>query len=164
MILFWEDLFDIIDKKEASNEFARLALVREYMREDIHTLLLTPHEVAMFYSPSTVKAIYTMSNKILGLCQNFLNSHEKEYEFDKSQQDCDGIGYVLKEKKGKKRKFFIGLDLTVDENNWADGLAVGQDMYDNYTLDKEILAKCTSDEELQEQFNKNLEEVIAGIK
>ena len=73
-VLFWEDLFDMIDKKEASNEFARLALVREYMREDIHTLLLTPHEVAMFYSPDTVYAVYKMSQKIVERCENILES------------------------------------------------------------------------------------------
>lgn len=142
------------------------------MCENIHTLLLTPHEVAMFYSPETVMAVYTMSNKILELCKSFLDSHSKDYEykecknqeFENPQQDDSGIGYYFNEKKGKKRDFFIGLDLTVPEKSWAIGLNVAPNEYKNYVLDKEILAKTNTEEDLQEQFNRNVEEVIKNIK
>ncbi len=92
-ILFWEDLFEIIDKQGATNEFARLVLVREYMRDGEHTLSLTPHEVAMFYSPNTIAAVYTMSEKVLELCNQFLNSLDSNaYKIGKEQQDQVGNG------------------------------------------------------------------------
>ncbi len=71
---------------------------------------------------------------------------------------------ILKKKKGKKRDFFIGLDLTVPEKAWAIGLNVAPNEYKNYVLDKEILAKTNTEEDLQEQFNRNVEEVIKNIK
>ena len=108
-ILYWEDLFKKIDKLGATKDFSRLDLIREYMCENIHTLLLTPHEVAMFYSPETVMAVYTMSNKILELCKSFLDSHSKDYEYKECKnplQDDSGIGYYFKEKKRKEKRFF----------------------------------------------------------
>ena len=175
-ILYWEDLFEIIDKLGATKDFSRLDLVREYMHEEVHTLLLTPYEVAMLYSPETVAAVYTLSNKILSLCKAFLDSHSKDYEYNECkrqdftnpEQDELGIGYYFKEKKGKKRDLFIGLDLTTPETAWSIGINQPDGSYKNdiYTLDKEILAKCSSsgtDEKLQEEFNKNAEEVMKRI-
>ncbi len=171
-ILYWEDLFEKIDKLGATKDFSRLDLIREYMCEGIHTLLLTPHEVAMFYSPETVKAVYTMSDKILLLCKSFLESHSEDYEYGKSrkkdfenpQKDDLGIGYYFKERKGQKREFFIGLDLSVTEKSWAIGLNIAENKYENYELDKEILTKSNNEEDLQEKFNKNVEEVLKQIK
>ena len=142
------------------------------MCEDIHTLLLTPHEVAMFYTPETVKAVYTMSNKILSLCKSFLESHSKDYDFKEQdnqiltnpQQDEQGIGQFFTEKKGEKREFFIGLDLLVPEKAWSIGLNIAPNVYQNFELDKEILTKCNSDDKIQEEFNRNVEEVIKKIK
>ena len=113
-IIYWEDLFEEIDKIGATKDFARLDLIREYMHEDIYTNLLTPHEVAMLYSPQTVSAVYTLSNKILQICKSFLDSNNKEYvyeecrnqEYNNPQQDNEGIGYYFDEKKGKRRHFF----------------------------------------------------------
>ena len=180
-VLFWEDLFDAIDKKGAMAEFSRLALVREYMNYDEQTLLLTPHEVAMLYSPDTVFAVYSMSEKVLGLCKNFLNTHSSEYELNREwtkkglQQDKWGIGYYFKELKGKKRSFYLGLNPSLqDPYFFAVALEIDEEAEKNpnwyyadnwayFPLDKEILAKCDSDEDLQEAFNKNVEEVIASI-
>lgn len=174
-ILFWEDLFEIIDKQGAANEFSRLAVVREYMHDDEHTLLLTPHEVAMFYSPDTVFAVYTMSEKVLDLCKHFLETHS--YTIGKRQQNQWGIGYHFEEADGRRRHFFVGITPTVpvpyvfsvaldlntnggapnkcwytDDENWA-----------YFQLDKELLAKNLSEEELQETFNKCVEEILSGI-
>ena len=181
-ILNWEDLFEIIDKKEANNEFTRLALVREYMKEPEHTLLLSPLEVAMFYSPETIRAVYTMSNKILELCRNFLDSNKKRFESKEShnqtlenpQKNETGIGFFFQEKNGKKREFFIGLDPNAPkEFYWAINLDI--DYYKNdkgvytnghyafFPLDKEILAKCTNEQDLQEEFNKNVNDVLNSI-
>lgn len=178
MILFWEDLFEIIDKQGATNEFARLVLVREYMRDGEHTLSLTPHEVAMFYSPNTIAAVYTMSEKVLELCNQFLNSLDSNaYKIGKEQQDHLGIGYYFDGIHGKQRKFFIGISpavpmeysfsvaLRLDEgyknqsNNWyTDG------EYAYFPLDREILARNTSEEELKKQFNEEAKRVLDGIE
>ncbi len=172
VILYWEDLFELIDKKGAMKEFARLALVREYMKEPELTLLLTPHEVAMFYSPETIRAVYTMKEKILKLCETFLDSKSDKY-FGKYPLDTDeGIGFHFKDKK--ERNFFIGLDLNVPiEYSWAveiliDNYKQSTDTYTNgyyayFSLDKEILAKFNSEKDLQEAFNKNAEEVLKSI-
>ena len=174
-VLYWEDLFELIDKKGITNEFARLSLVREYMNATNHTLLLTPHEVAMLYSPETISAVYTMSNKVFKLCENFLNSHQKEYDCGVRQQNEYGIGYSFKENKGKNRAFFVGINPCAP-NPYDFSIALelngkvncntdcySDDGYAYFPLDKEILAKYNSEEDLQEQFNKNVEEVIARI-
>ena len=173
-ILYWEDLFEIIDKKEANNEFTRLALVREYMKEPEHTLLLSPLEVAMLYSPETISAVYTMSEKLLELCKNFLDSHNTKYKCGQLLQKNEGIGYYFNEQKGKKRSFFIGFDpnapleqnlaIEVDLNTYKNI----KNMYTNgyfayFPLDKEILAKYDSDDELQAAFNANVEAVLNSI-
>ena len=173
-IFFWEDLFELIDKKGAMKEFARLALVREYMKEPELKLLLTPHEVAMFYSPETIRAVYTMKEKILKLCENFVDSHSDLYEKQSPQDDECGIGYVFTEKKNQKRTFFIGLSPVVDNNYYY---SIALELKDNqknknwyiydehayFSLDKEILAKFDSEKDLQEEFNKNAEEVLKSI-
>lgn len=164
-ILFWEDLFKIIDKKGAASDFARLNLIREYMHEDINTLLLTPHEVAMLYSPETIVAIYRMKEKIKTLCENFLNSKESKFKIGHFQDDAYGIGYYFDEKVGKKRSFFVGLSPSEKEYFSVAKLIDGaNDSWDFYELDKEILAKCNSDEEIQEEFNKNVEDVMKAIE
>ncbi|MBP3709519.1 MAG: hypothetical protein J6I73_03820 [Treponema sp.] len=56
-------MFKNIDQKGTTNDFARLDLIREYMREDVNTLLLTPHEVAILYSPETIVAVYKNERK-----------------------------------------------------------------------------------------------------
>ena len=67
-------------------------------------------------------------------------------------------------KREREDIFFLGYDLTVrSEKAWSVAVRVQEkpnDVYENYSLDKEILAKCNSDEELQEEFNKNVIEVI----
>ncbi len=181
-IFFWEDLFELIDKKGAMKEFARLALVREYMKEPEYTLLLTPHEVAMFYSPETIGAVYSMSAKFLKLCKNFLDKNNNIYEYKESvseqklnpQHDENGIGYYFNEKNGKKRTFFIGLSPQVDKDYYYSIALLLKDNRENknwhieddyafFSLDKEILAKFDSEKDLQEEFNKNAEEVLKSI-
>lgn len=178
-ILYWEDLFEKIDNMGATKDFARLDLVRDYMHEDIHTLLLSPHEVAMFYSPKTVAAVYEMSWKILDLCKDFLDTHTGIYEYkeskDNPQLDFNGVGYYFTEKKGKKRLFFLGLCPNLKNEDYYFSICLNSpspdieagykdDEWAYFPLDKEILAACDSDEELQERFNKNVEEVLKSIK
>ena len=178
-ILFWEDLFEIIDKQGAANDFSRLALVREYMHDEEHTLLLTPHEVAMVYSPDTVAAVYTMSQKVMTLCKNFLDSPSASavYAIDKPQQDELGIGYYFHEKHKKPRNFFVGLSPSVP-NPYCFSIALQRndnaptpdkswytdDDWAYFPLDKEILAKDISETELQASFNANVEEVLKSIQ
>lgn len=178
-ILFWEDLFAIIDKHGAANDFSRLALVREYMHDEEHTLLLTPHEVAMMYSPDTVAAVYTMSQKIMRLCENFLDSPSASaaYAADKPQQDDLGIGYYFHEKHGKPRNFFVGFSASVP-SPYCFSIALqlndnaptpGKNWYTDdewayFPLDREILAKDISETELQASFNANVEEVLKSIQ
>ena len=182
-ILFWENLFDIIDKKGAMKDFVRLSMVREYMKEPEHTLLLSPLEVAMLYSPKTIYSVYSMSEKLFCLCENFLDSHEKLYKYEKrtenmrkkSQNNQWGIGYYFEEINGKKRSFFIGLSPAVDNKDYYYSIALkvtpdmncknyyADDEYAYFPLDKEILARCTSEEDLQAEFNKNVEEVLKSI-
>ena len=116
-----------------------------------------------------------MSEKVLGLCKNFLDSHSKEYEKNNEQQDKWGVGCYFEETSGKKRSFYFGLNsympaqyfFSVDlylskiDEQRDDWYSDGEWAY--FPLDKEILAKCGSDEDLQVAFNKNVEEVIASI-
>lgn len=177
-ILYWEDLFERIDKKGAMTEFARLALVREYMEEPENTLLLSQMEVAMLYSPDVISSVYSMSDKVLSLCEKFLDSNSIKQKYVKCdpQQDEYGVGYYFDTKDGK-HGLYIGLSLKVPENYyfsialWLDGKNEDEIKKYEYTdkeyayfpLDKTILAKHTSEEDLQEAFNKNAEEALKKI-
>lgn len=180
-ILYWEDLFERIDKKGAMTEFARLALIREYMKEPENTLLLSQMEVAMLYSPDIIYSVYTMSNKILALCNNFLDSNSikqkyKKREKDSEQKDENGVGYYFDTKDGKY-ELFIGLSPAVPQEYYfsialsLDGKNENEIKKYKYTdgdyaffsLDKEILAKYSSEKDLQEAFNKNAEDKLKEI-
>lgn len=183
-ILFWDDLFELIDKIGATKEFARFDLVREYIKIPFYSLLLTPHEVAMFYSPDTIFAVYSLSEKLLELCESFLDKYSDYYTYEKrtdkmtkgSENNQWGIGYYFSETKNKKRNFFIGLSPYVKNKEYYYSLALQieetmqtnnwyvEDEYAFFPLDKEILAKCKTDEELQETFNKNVLNTIKTIK
>ena len=183
-ILFWDDLFELIDKIGATKEFARFDLVREYIKIPFYSLLLTPHEVAMFYSPDTIYAVYSLSEKLLKLCESFLDKYSIDYTYEKrtdkmtkgSENNQWGIGYYFSERKNKKRNFFIGLSPCVNNKNYYYSIALQieetrqttnwyvEDEYAFFSLDKEILAKCKTDEELQEAFNKNVLDTINSIK
>lgn len=178
-ILFWEDLFESIDKVGATKDFARLDLIREYMKEEVHTLLLTQYEVAMFYSPKTIKNVYTMSNKILELCNFFLDSHSDLYEYvvqhnqwgNNPEQDEYGIGYYFSEKSGEKRQFYIGISIGEDEEHYfsialknPDSATWGTDAeWKYFPLSREILVSCNTDKDLQDAFNKEAEKVLKNI-
>jgi hypothetical protein len=178
-ILFWEDLFESIDKKGAANDFARLALVREYMNDAEHTILLTPHEVAMVYSPETIAAVYTMSAKILKLCNQFVSSlNTNIYRPGDQQQDKDGIGRYFREISGQQRLFFVGIGPTVPEQysfslalqleenskkpgeNWY----IGDEDWAYCPLDKEMLAKHSSEKALQKEFNESVLAILETLK
>lgn len=177
-ILFWEDLFEAIDKKGAANEFARLALVREYMNDAEHTILLTPHEVAMVYSPETIAAVYTMSAKVLKLCNQFVSSLPNTYRQGEQQQDKDGIGQYFHEISGQQRLFFVGIGPTVPEQysfslalhleengkkpdgNWY----IGPEDWAYCPLDKEMLAKHSSEEALQKEFKTSVMTILEKLK
>ena len=162
-ILFWEDLFEIIDKKGATTDFARFDLIREYMCEDIHTLLFTPHEVAMLYSPDTIIAVYEMKEKLLEICRKFLDANVTKYEYKKTPDDNKyGIGYYFKKKGAPEYDLFIGLSLYA-EKYYSIAKYISGDTWDFFELDKEILAKCNIEEELQQEFNKNVEDVMLKI-
>lgn len=177
-ILYWEDLFERIDKKGAMTEFARLALVREYMKEPENTLLLSQMEVAMLYSPDVISSVYSMSDKVLSLCEKFLDCKltKQKYEKKGKQQDENGVGYYFDTRDGK-HGLYIGLSLTVPQDYyfsialWLDGKNEDEIKKYEYTdkeyayfpLDKTILAKHTSEEDLQEAFNKNAEEALKKI-
>ena len=177
-ILFWEDLFARIDEKGAANEFTRLALVREYMKDAEHTILLTPHEVAMLYSPKTISAVYTMSDKILTLCKQCVDSLDPNFFAPGTQQqDGTGIGQYFSETTGQQRLFFVGISPTVrDEYSFSVAFRLDENCkgqcenwyidgdYAFFPLDRELLAKKLSEAELQEQFNKNVENVIEQIR
>lgn len=167
-ILFWEDLFETIDKKGATTDFARFDLIREYMCEDIHTLLFTPlftpHEVAMLYSPDTIIAVYEMKEKLLEICRKFLDANVTKYEYKKTPDDNKyGIGYYFKKKGAPEYDLFIGLSLYA-EKYYSIAKYISGDTWDYFELDKEILAKCKTKEELQQEFNKNVEDVMLKIK
>ena len=177
-VLYWEDLFRRIDKQGATKEFARLVLVREYMRDGEHTLLFTPHEVAMIYSPDTIAAIYTMSEKVLELCDQFLGSLDSNaYTRGAQQQNQWGIGCYFNGIHGKKREFFVGISPMVPQK-YSFSVALKLDrsckdkLEDCYTdeewayfpLDREILARNTSEEELKKQFNEEAKRVLDGIE
>lgn len=183
-ILFWDDFFELIDKLGATKEFARFDLVREYIKIPYYSLLLTPHEVAMFYTPETIFAVYNMSEKIMKLCESFLDSNSKDFSYEKrtdkmlknSQNNQYGIGYYFSEKKKQKRKFFIGLSPAVKNKDYYFSIALQidecmtktnwyiEDEYAYFPLDKEILTKYDTDEKLQEEFNNNVFSVINSIK
>ena len=164
-ILYWEDLFELIDQKGATEEFTRFQMLREYMNEDIHTILLTPHEVAMLYSRETILAIYGMKEKVITLCKNFLEANADKFQIG-TKLDCEwGIGYYFKKiEESGNMNLFIGLSPHASQEEYFSIAKLREntsDDWDFYPLDKEILAKCDSDEDLQEAFRKNSEEVMA---
>ena len=177
-ILYWENLFRCIDKQGATKEFARLVLVREYMRDGEHTHLLSPHEVAMFYSPDTIAAVYTMSEKVLDLCDQFLNTlNPNAYSRGAQQQNQWGIGCYFNGILGRKREFFVGISPRVPKeysfsvalkldgrckNKYEDWYTDGEWAY--FPLDREILARNHSEEELKKQFNEEVKKVLDGIE
>ena len=180
-ILYWEDLFKKIYEEGAKNEFSRLILVREYIHAD--TLHLTPLEVAMLYSPETIKAVYSLSEKVLKLCEGFLETHTKQYEYKNGknqpcvQQDMEGVGYWFWIPKkvdlfigmfpiAEKAEYLFSICLCLDRKN--PNIKIKDDWniegdYAYFPLDKEILAKYEDDEKLQEAFNKNAESVLNEI-
>lgn len=178
-ILYWEDLFEKIEKIGATNEFSRLTMVREYIHVDNNSLHLTPLEVAMLYSPETISAVYSLSEKILKLCEGFLETHTKQYEYKNGsvQQDMEGVGYWFKTPKNvelfigmspivKKAEYSFSICLLLDSKNpnikrKDDWNIEGDFAY--FPLDREILAKYEDDEKLQEAFNKNAESVLDEI-
>jgi len=162
-ILFWEDLFEIIDKKGATTDFTRFDLIREYMCEDIHTLLFTPHEVAMLYSPDTIIAVYEMKEKLLEICRKFLDANVTKYEYKGKLDSKYGIGCYFKKKGAPEYDLFIGLSPHA-EKYYSIAKYISGDNWDYFELDKEILAKCNTEEELQQEFNKNAEDVMLKIK
>lgn len=175
-ILYWEDLFKKIDEEGATNEFSRLILVREYIHAD--TLHLTPLEVAMLYSPETIKGVYSLSEKVLKLCGGFLETHKERYEYKENkqqkQQDKYGIGCYFTDKR-TKAELWIGISPIVEKYSFSAAIELGtgnvkpkddwhiEDNYAYFPLDKEILAKYEDDEKLQEAFNKNAESVLNEI-
>lgn len=181
--LFWEDLFEIIDKKGAMKEFARIALIRETINIPEQTLLLTPLEVAMLYSPETISAVYTMSNKILTLCKNFLDLNNDKFLYTETnakdwknpEKYEKGIGYYFSAKNGKelfigispqwpaKYAFSVALDIGSESEDFKEKYEYTADGYAAFPLDKEILAKYNSEVEMQKEFNKNAAEIIAKI-
>lgn len=172
-ILYWEDLFRKIDEEGATNEFSRLAMVREYIHADNISLHLTPLEVAMLYSPETIKAVYTLSEKVLKLCEGFLETHTKQYEYKKKKEQSEyGIGCYFKDKK-TKADLWIGISPIVEKYSFSAAIKVETENveqkghkegdYAYFPLDKEILAKYEDDEKLQEAFNKNAESVLNEI-
>ena len=177
-ILYWEDLFRCIDKQGATKEFARLALVREYMHDGDHTLLLTPHEVAMFYSADTIAAVYTMSEKLIKICENFLNTLDSNaYESGRNQKNQWGIGYYFYGIRGGKREFFVGINPMIPKEysfsvalklagSYKDKLenCYTDDEWAYFPLDREILARNTSEEDQQKQFNEEAKRVLDGIE
>ncbi|MBR4824038.1 MAG: hypothetical protein IKZ86_04515 [Spirochaetaceae bacterium] len=167
-ILYWEDLFEKIDKLGATKDFARLELIREYMREEKHTLLLTPHEVAMLYSPKTIVAVYKLKEKILSLCKNYLDANESRFDYQSTTDNEYEIGCRFN-RKDKSECLVLGLAPHEEDEEKAFSIAKEKEdgKWDFFKLNKEILAKCSSDstnEKLQEEFNKNVDEVIKNIK
>ena len=174
-ILYWEDLFRKIDEEGAKNEFSRLTMVREYIHADNISLHLTPLEVAMLYSPETISAVYSLSEKVLKLCEGFLETHKERYEYKKKQQKQQneyGIGYYFKDKR-TKAELWIGISPYVEKYSFSVAIELGTENveqkghkegdYAYFPLDKEILAKHEDDEKLQETFNKNVESVLNEI-
>ncbi|MEE3409876.1 MAG: hypothetical protein VZQ47_00740 [Treponema sp.] len=175
--LFWEDLFELIERKGAMQEFARLGLIQEYLHEPEYILLLKPMEVAMLYSPETVFAVYELSEIVLNLCKNFLDENTGKYTKPKKEQNQWGIGYYFY--KGKQ-KLFIGISpqyskekedysfsIALKINNKNDNFGKKYenicDGWSFFPLDKTILAKYSSEKDLQEAFNKNAEEALKKI-
>lgn len=169
-ILYWEDLFELIDQKGATEEFNRFQMLREYMNEDIHTILLTPHEVAMLYSRETILAVYGMKEKVITLCKNFLEANTNRFQIGIKLDNEWGIGYFFRKiEESENMNLFIGLSPHVNEDqNKYFSIAKRRENTSEewvyYPLDKEILAKCDSDEDLQEAFNKDAEKVIEEYK
>lgn len=180
--LFWEDLFETIDKQGATNNFARLNLVREYINDPLHTIQFNPNEVATFYSPETICAVYNMSEKIRKICNNFFKN--KSYNDITENDDRFGIGCFF---KAFKKDLFIGLSPSVRENKYYFSIAlkVSKEPSDSFAkniesqggymefsdeswayfpLDKTIFIKNSTDTDLQKEFNKNAESVLKKIK
>lgn len=175
--LFWEDLFDLIERKGAMQEFARLGLIQEYLHEPECILLLKPMGVAMLYSPETVFAVYELSESVLKLCKNFLDENKEKYTKTKKEQSQWGIGYSFY--KGKQ-KLFIGISpqyskekedysfsIALEINNKSENSVKKYkkicDGWAFFPLKRQILAKCNSDKDLQEEFNKDAEVALKKI-
>ena len=132
----------------------------------------------MLYSPKTISAVYTMSDKILTLCKQCVDSLDPNFFAPGTQQqDGAGIGQYFSETTGQQRLFFVGISPTVrDEYSFSVAFRLDENCkgqcenwyidgdYAFFPLDRELLAKKLSEAELQEQFNKNVENVIEQIR
>ena len=130
----------------------------------------------MFYSPDTIFAVYTMSEKVLDLCKHFLVA--QSYKIGERQQNPWGIGYHFEETDGRRRHFFVGitptvplpyvfsvaLNLNTNDGTPNEGWYTDDENWAYFQLDREILAKDLSEEVLQATFNKCVEDILAGIQ
>lgn len=180
-LLFWEDLFEIIDKLEATKDFGRLDLVREYIKDSIHTLILNSYEAVMFFSPEGIKATYSMAEKITKLCLFFLES--KNFSDIKTKNDIFQIGCFF-----SNWNYFIGLSPSIKKSDYLFSLSVaipkgkidllhkiieeqggyiesdGKYYWAYFPLNKEILIKYESEAEMKREFNKNADSVFYKIE
>lgn len=181
-ILYWDDLYEKIDTMGAKEDFTRLDLVRDIEFSHEVSLLprlclyFSPHEVAMLYSPKTVAAVYKMSVKVIELCKKFFDAHKDLYEPIYALQGEGGIGYRFNDKKAKRDGCFMGLAPFVEDEDYCFAVAVDLGEYPDtmadykyggwayFPLDKEILAADEPEVDVQERFNKNVEEVLGSIK
>ena len=131
----------------------------------------------MLYSPETIFAVYTMSEKVLKLCSEFVLSLNADcYQKGTDQQNEFGIGYYFSEKAGQQREFFVGISPAVpNEYSFSVALKLNNnrgnlnakwytdEQWAYFPLDKEILALDISEQELQRRFNDNVNKVIETI-
>ena len=191
-ILYWETLFKEIDKLGATDQFGRFKIIREYMDINFYTLLLNPYEAIMFYSPEKIYAVYSMKNKVKGLCKSFLSADKSRFTNEKEIDDIYGIGYSFKIgkdeyfiglspsiKKEKVKEFYFSIDLKIKKRNTAILEKIRQDNnvyleedgehWAYFPLNVDLLPLCSSEENandsnLKTRFNDDANSVLDQIK
>ena len=102
-----------------------------------------------------------------------------DYELGNYQNDENGIGYYFKEKKNKKRDFFIGINPILNDKSYWFSIALSLDNiepkkewyvdkdnneeYAYFQIIKQNLLNCKSKEEFKNELENELKRIINSI-
>lgn len=164
-------------KQKSINDLSRIKDKKYLMKINVDLLNKKLKDFSIDNQSDCFYLLELLKNLYEDFLEKEINLYEKtDWYGNGYQNDEYGIGYYFKERKNKKRTFFIGISPQyINEKYWFSiavqfkkGNKPKTDMVQEdwafFPLDIERLSKCKSEEELQEKFNKNLAAAIKNIK
>lgn len=167
-------------EKESSLEIkAGTQNILESFTSDIDKEYLMKNLDFFYDNQEKIKKLPQLKICLNKLYENFLNKNT-QYKKDQYQDDEYGIGYYFLDKAKAKKEFFIGLSPEVNNENYIFSVVRvhksekqkykkkdvyfeinhGGKNYEYIAIDTEKLKKCTTWEDLQKEFNKQVEELL----